>query len=424
MEQIIGAGLSTIVGIIIPLIQLTGHMDVSSFMQGLLGAAGLIGIASGSAVLGRLSDRYGYLTFFRLCPVLIMAGSLVVYFSTGVWGLIAGLFVTGIGVGGGYSLDSDYISEIMPDRWRLFMVGVAKATSSLGFFAVAAIAWFMLDHGLEPGQWRALIIIIGALGALTLLMRLPFRNSPRWLMDNGREQQAEAAAKYFLGNDVTISPEPVKKSGGSVGWGAFFKGENLKKVIFSGLPWAFEGVGVYGVGVFLPLLVMALGIGPHTEAHGIAKIIDSVELTTVINFFIVPGFVIGLCMVQRMNHVKMLGRGFALSAAGLCLLLAAYLLKWPVWVSVAGFVMFELALNAGPHLITFIIPAQIYDVAERGTGSGIAAMIGKIGAILGVFFMPVLLSAGGIVLVLAVCIALMLAGWIISAVYGRMVMPG
>lgn len=143
-----------------------------------------------------------------------------------------------------------------------------------------------------------------------------------------------------------------------------------------GLPWAFECVRVYGVGVFLPLPVMVLGIGPHAQSHGIDEVIDSVKLTSVINFLIVPGFVIGLRLVRRVSHVKMLGRGFALSAAGLCLLLTSYLLKWHVWISVAGFIIFELALNAGPHLITFIIPAQIYDVADRGTGSGIAAMIG------------------------------------------------
>lgn len=423
MEQIIGAGLSTIVGIIIPLLQLAGHPDLSAFLQGVLGSIGLIGIAMGSMILGRLSDRYGYLFFFRLCPLLILAGALLIYFTASIGCLIPGLFLIGFGVGGGYSLDTDYISEIMPVKWKSFMVGVAKATSSIGFFAVAGCAFLILREGFEPAHWNRLILIIGTLGAVTFLMRLPFRQSPRWLMDKGDTARAQQAARYFLGPDTVITPEPKGTSGASaLGLSSFFKGEMLKKVIFSGIPWACEGVGVYGVGVFLPVLVMALGIAHEPTAGGMDKIISSVELTTVINFFIVPGFVIGLLMVRRFNHLKMLTRGFWISALGLVLLLLAYLLKWPVWVSVAGFVIFELSLNAGPHLITFIIPSQIYDVDNRGTGAGIAAMTGKIGAILGVFFMPVLLKAGGIVTVLVACIIVSCLGALISAIYGKMVL--
>ena len=58
-------------------------------------------------------------------------------FSASVGALMVALFIMGFGVGGGYSLDSDYISEIMPRRWRLFMVGVAKAMSAVGNVTMA-----------------------------------------------------------------------------------------------------------------------------------------------------------------------------------------------------------------------------------------------------------------------------------------------
>lgn len=127
MEQIIGAALSTAVGVVIPMLRiLGGHLP--SWLQGVMGAAGLVGIGVGSAVIGRLSDRRGYLILFRLCPVLILAGALMSMFVPGTAALVAGLFIAGLGVGGGYSLDSSYISELMPARWRQFMVGVAKAS--------------------------------------------------------------------------------------------------------------------------------------------------------------------------------------------------------------------------------------------------------------------------------------------------------
>lgn len=424
MEQIIGASLSGLVGIVIPMmLLLPGGHGMSSFMQGVLAASGLLGIAIGSPVIGRLSDRHGYLFFYRLCPVLITLFSLLIYFFPYEYVLIPCLFMIGTGVGGGYALDSDYISEIMPDRWKQFMVGVAKSASALGFVAVAGICWIILSHGLKSSEWNVLFLILTVLGVLTFVMRIPCRNSPRWLMDNGQPAKAEKAARYFLGSDVVITPESSSASSAPpASWVDMFKGTNLKKVIFSGIPWACEGVAVYGVGVFLPIMVMALGIDV-SDARGMAKVVNSVELTTVINSFIIIGFAIGLLVMRRVWHVAMLTAGFIMSAMGMAILLWGYVSHLPAWVSVVGFLIFEFGLNAGPHLITFVVPTQIYSVDQLGAGSGIAAMFGKLGAIAGVFIIPVVLHYGGVRMVLAVCIAIMLLGAFISYFYGRIVLP-
>lgn len=63
LGQLIGTGLATLVSVIIPLYQLIAHPELSSFMQGLIGAMDLIGIMVGSVIIGKLSDQYGYLHF-------------------------------------------------------------------------------------------------------------------------------------------------------------------------------------------------------------------------------------------------------------------------------------------------------------------------------------------------------------------------
>ncbi len=417
MEQIIGAALSTLVGIMLPMIQLLTQPELSTFVQGLIGAAGLIGIGLGSAVIGAVIDRQGYLLWFRLCPLIIMAGAAMVYFRPSLLTLGIGFFISGIGVGGGYSLDSAYISELMPAGRRSFMVGVAKGLCAVGFIGAAVICYFILRSDPSPAIWPKLAIIIAAMGLITLLLRIYWVESPEWLMQQGRTAEAQKAAARMFGPGVTANPLPAKEM--TLPFSDLFKGENLKRVIFSGIPWACEGVGVYGIGVFLPVLVMALGLQSATE-YGMPKIISSVEITAFVNFFILPGFVLGLWLARRHNHVKLLAWGFILCAIGLAILLAAYLLKWPVWVSLAGFMLFELCLNGGPHLITFIIPAHIFPVANRGKGTGVASLLGKVGAIVGVFFMPMLLDAGGMTLVLTVTGATMLSGAAISIIYGRM----
>ncbi len=114
LGQFIGQGLATLVGIVIPLMRLAAHPGLSAGLQGLLGCVSLIGIMVGTVVFGRLSDRYGYLLFFRLCPLIIAGASLAAAFTNSVPLLLALLFLMGFGVGGEYSLDPDYISELMP----------------------------------------------------------------------------------------------------------------------------------------------------------------------------------------------------------------------------------------------------------------------------------------------------------------------
>lgn len=425
LGQVAGAALATLVGVILPMLQIVLHPELSSLRQGLIACTSLVGIMVGSMLFGAWSDKRGYLFLFRLCPLVVLAASLFAFFTDNVPCLVAGLFVMGLGIGGEYSLDSDYISEIMPRRWRLLMVGVAKATSSVGNIAAAGICFFLLRAWHDPDRWNYLLLIVSALALLMFLLRIRFAQSPGWLVARERDAEAERAVRYFLGPDVAVgelSARPRKKEMQPVGWRDLFRNGNTKRVLFSGLPWACEGLGVYGIGVFLPVLILALGLETTSEG-AFERIIGSVETTTYINLFILPGFVLGLLLVNRWWHVRTQTLGFVLCAAGLGLLLAAYMLHWPVWIAVAGFMFFELFLNAGPHLMTFIIPPQIYSVAERGAGAGLAASFGKLGAVLGVLFVPLLLEWGGAELVLAVTIAVHLVGALVTAVIGREVLP-
>ena len=344
LGQITGAGLATLVGVILPMIQIFRHPGLTSLQQGLVAATSLVGIMVGSVLFGAWSDKKGYLFFFRFCPALILAASLFTFFTADLFGLVTGLFFMGLGIGGGYSLDSDYISEIMPRRWKLLMVGVAKAASSLGSIAAAAICFSLLREWHDPHLWNRLLLLVAVMA------------------------------------------------------------------------------GVYGIGVFLPVLVMALGLETGSES-AFSRITDSVLLTTWINLCILPGFVLGLLLVNRWYHVRTQTWGFILCAAGMGILLAAYEFHWPVWIAVSGFMLFELFLSIRDSLMTFIIPPQIYSVAERGAGAGLAAAFGKLGAVAGVVVIPILLKWGGASLVLWVTIGVLLAGALVTAVVGREVLP-
>lgn len=423
LGQLVGQGLATLVGIVIPLMQIAMHPELSASMQGLMGCVSLIGIMLGTVVFGRLSDRFGYLFFFRLCPLIIVVSSLTAAFFPHVAVIVPALFLMGFAIGGEYSLDPDYISELMPAKWRLFMVGVAKALASAGSAIVAIVCYLLITHWESAAHWPSLFLIVTAIAVLMFVSRLGFVQSPAWLMEHGRDAQAQKAVKHFLGQNVYMPEQTEKKATVAAAkpesmW-AFIK-RNPAKIVLTGIPWACEGLGVYGIGIFLPILIMSFHLDQlPADATHIQHITNSVGLTFVLSVVMMIGFFAGLMMLRRFNHLRMQTVGFVMSGAGLGLLLAAYLLEWPSWIAITGFIVFELFLNAGPHLITFILPTNTYPVDERGTGSGIAAGIGKTGAVLGAFIIPVLLRSGGATLVLIVSIAVMFVGALVTVFSAR-----
>lgn len=440
LGQLIGTGLATLVSVIIPLYQINAHPELDSFLQGLIGAMDLIGIMVGSAILGRLSDKYGYLLFFRLCPALICGSAFLCLFLPSVPILIISLFLMGFGIGGEYSLDSDYISELMPDKWRFIMVGGAKAASALGNIGVAGICFLIVRSWTNADLWPHLMWIIIFISGLMLLLRIRFWQSPKWLEGHGKIQQAQVDLTHFLGPDITITSQDAVndvsenhynidseadnknniESGKDISSSSdsnFFK-KYWKEIIYTGIPWACEGLGVYGIGVFLPILVMALGIEHLSpDETQLQHVVSSVEITLWISCIILPGFILGLFLINKMNGGKIQWLGFLLSAVSLLFLLLAYHYKWESWISIVAFMCFELFLNMGPHLMTYVLPSKVYPIEVRGQGTGIAASIGKVGAVLGVFFIPILLKSGGSSLVLIVSIIVMLIGGVITFIF-------
>lgn len=418
LGQLIGTGLATLVSVIIPLYQLVAHPALSSIMQGIVGAMDLIGIMVGSTILGKLSDKYGYLFFFRLCPAIVLVASVITLIFPSLPVLIICLFFMGFGIGGEYSLDSNYISELMPTKWVFLMVGAAKAASAFGNIIVALVCFLMVRDWSDADLWPRLLWLMIVISGVMILLRIRFWESPKWLLERGKLQQAEVDVHHFLGKDIDVAQTDIKpedlhpnKNRSNPG---FFK-RNWKNVIFTGVPWACEGLGVYGIGVFLPILVMALGLEHVSGVETLIKhVASSVEITLWISCIILPGFILGLALINHVQEEKIQWVGFLLSALSLFVLLLAYHNHWAKWISVIAFMAFELFLNMGPHLITYVLPPKVYPVADRGLGSGIAASLGKVGAVLGVFFIPILLEAGGSKLVLIVSIIVMLVGGLVT----------
>ena len=423
MGQFLGAAVATLSGVLIPLLAIVQHHELDSVTQGLIASMELIGIMVGSFVIGKLADKDGYLPFLRLSSILVFIGALVVYVSGSIDLLIPSLFVMGFGIGGDFALDSDYVDEVMPKRWQETMVGITKSFSALGNLSAAGGFLFLCSIEWAAEIWRQIFLFVVFLSFLMIISRLFFFKSPGFLIAKGKFDEARQVVKAMLGSDVEIPSSYLEKSAPASNGAKvdLFKGENLQKVIFSGVPWGCSGLGVYGIGIFLPILIMSLGIsGFDTSKPGpLGSVMNSVNLTFIISWFILIGFIAGLFILHKVSTVKQQFYGFLLAAAAVLLLLLCYLFKWPAAISIAAFVLFELALNAGPNLTTFIIPSLVFPLDIKAEGAGYAAFFGKLGAVIAVFCFPILMKLGGVSLTLATSVAVLGLGAFLTYYYAK-----
>src|SRR5881628_953761 len=131
----------------------------------------MMGWASGGVFFGILGDRIGRVKTMILT---ILSYSLFTGLSAlahNVWDFSFYRLLTGLGVGGQFSVGVALVAEVMPDRARPFALGWLQALSAVGnmMAALIGITLGQLEQaGTIGSAWR-LMFVVGALPAFLCL---------------------------------------------------------------------------------------------------------------------------------------------------------------------------------------------------------------------------------------------------------------
>ncbi len=162
--------------------------SMTSWTQGWIVSAAIVGAVAGAALNGSLSDIYGRKKIIVATGVIFAAGSLMcAYAASPVW-LIVSRIVIGLAVGMVNFVVPLYLSEIAPQKIRGMLVSLFQLAITAGIlfsylinriFANAEYSWrWMLGAGLVP--------------AIVLLFGISFLgDTPRWLISKKREKEAK-----------------------------------------------------------------------------------------------------------------------------------------------------------------------------------------------------------------------------------------
>lgn len=401
--------------IAVVLIFLRRQWHLTAFEVGLIGASALAGSLVGGLSGGLLADRFGrkaiYLT--DICTFLLAA--LASGFSWNVASLIAFRFVLGVGIGADYPLSATYLAEFMPNGRRgsisvwvfaLWMAGAAVSSAAgLAFMQFGDETWrLMLMSGALP-----------ALGVLWLRHNLP--ESPRWYLRRGL---SEDAARVLAALDPSLSEEQCEEivqqeqkvvTPRLTSWRVLFGPRWRRRTLFISIPWFLMDVMGYSVGIYAPMILLALGLKSRAGA-----IVGNTALLSV--------SIVGIAMlsfvIDRVGRLRPQIIGFLGDALGLALVGAATLLgDATIPVVFIGFIFWQISNVFGPANTTWIFPVELFPTDLRASAHGFATAFSRLGALLAVVFLPWIQSeigTGGLLLTLA---SAGILGAVLSAHWGE-----
>jgi putative MFS transporter len=303
--------------------------------------------------------------------------------------LFIGQLLVGTGIAIDFPVSSSYVSEILPKRSRARMMVATIACQSVGMLAAAAITLVLLRGG-STQAWRLFLATEGAVALLFFVLRLPAPESPHWLMSRGKfaraaeafiriiPEQREAVLRLTGDPEKLAAPVPHLTGGLSI----LFSRRYRARTALVTIPWFLMDIATYGVGLFTPTILGAIEIFGRTrgiDAHDFAL----AEGSGLIDLFLLFGFLLGVWMVPRFGRIRMQAVGFAGMAAGMFMLLAAVgrtNSNLHIPLVFAGFILFNLLMNAGPNSTTFTLAPILFPTQLRGTAGGFAAGVAKLGA--------------------------------------------
>jgi MFS family permease len=413
-----------IIGVAIPFLE--RDFGLSAVSVGAIATAAIAGSLVGSLTLGPITDQVGRQIMLIVDVVMFVIATAGTALAWDAPSLIFFRFWVGVAIGADYPISVAYITENVPARHRGRMVVGAFTFQAVGALlgAVTGLGVIHIFRTLYPGTdamaiqyaWRWMLGIGVLLAVGVAIVRLSFRlESPRYYINRGEYTAASQAATQLLGRPITVTAEtePPQPSH-PPNYLSLFQPSYRRHTVLASVPWFLQDIATYGIGIFTPTIIGALAFAGKDGF--LAREMASARGAALVDLFLIGGFLLAVFWVERWGRMRLQITGFCGMAVGLSILAYASTLpqgtQEEIGLVFAGFLIFNLLMNAGPNATTFLLSGEVFPTAIRASGAGFAAAFAKAGAVLGTFVLPILeVSWGATPLLLALA-----AGCVMAAV--------
>lgn len=366
----------TVIAVALPLLVKEWHIGAA--LTGLVAASSVIGMFMGSLVLGHLTDRWGRRAMYLFDLVFFVVFALLTAISQNVVELLVFRFLLGIGIGADYPISSTLLAEFSPAKSRGGLLSSLSVIWFVGSVAAYLVGVVLLPLGADAWRW---MLVIGAAVALVVIMfRASIPESPRWLLDHDRAQDASHVLTELTGTAVTVTSTMAPKAS----WTHLFSKSLVKRTLFVCGFWFAYDVAYYGISIYSPTILKPFISGSQSAADLGSAMISLVG---------VVGAVIGVLVVDRWGRRPLILLGFGGLTATLIVLSVT---KNPAFDMLL--LLFSAAVMFGNFagILDFVYATELFPTTLRAGASGLGTAVSRVGAILSIVLFPSLIKAWGL----------------------------
>ncbi|MEE6681841.1 MFS transporter [Pediococcus pentosaceus] len=329
---------------------LTSEWHLTESQVGMIGSISSLGMAVGAILFGALADRYNRKTILIISLLIFSIFNGISAFTTTYAAFVMIRFIVGCGLGGELPVASTLISESAPAHVRGRAVVLLESFWAGGWLISALISYFVIPSW----GWRIAVFITSLAALYALVLRFSIREA-----DPNHSFTPKARLALRLKN---IWSRPYAKA-----------------TLMLWIVWFMVVFSYYGMFLWLPSVMVMKGY----------SIVHSFGYVLIMTVAQLPGYFMAAWLIERWGRkwtlmVFLFGTAVSAIAFGfaqglMMLLLAGILLSF---------------FNLGAWGALYAYSPEQYPEEIRGTGSGLAAGIGRIGGIVGPLLVGFLTEKG------------------------------
>lgn len=344
---------------------------------GMVASAAPFGFLFGAILAGYLGDRIGRKRVMMYSLVVYAVASLVAALAWNFPVFLGSRVLAGFGAGAESAIIAPFLAEFVPSSRRGWFVGALSGFFSFGFVAAALIGRFIVPT--VPHGWRWAQVITFLPIVMVLWWRRSLPESPRYLLNNGRADEAEQVVAHL--EDATrratnrelppVDPnhaeEPEPRRFTFLGALAHLWSRAMwRTTAVTWLIWFVITFAYYGFFSWIPSLLVAQGL----------TVTKSFSFSLLIYIAQIPGYFSAAWFNERFDRKYTIAT-YLIGAA-----LSAYWLSQmsePWWITAAGIAL-SFFLN-GTYAGVYAYTPEVFPTWLRATGVGLSSSFGRIGSI-------------------------------------------
>jgi sugar porter (SP) family MFS transporter len=325
----------------------------------------LLGCVVGASVAAFTSDRYGRKRVLLGAAALFTVSSIGAALPQNLIQFAVARLVGGVAIGIASTVSPLYIAEISPARSRGLLVSLNQLAIVSGILLSYSVNYLLTGVGPANWRWMFASAAVPSIGFLLTLLFIP--ESPRWLMQKGRREEAEHFLAQIVGAQAAAQETEAMRAGNSEEGGELLDPTFRKALVVAiliALFSQFTGINTiiyYGSIVFLE----------HVPRQTASTALWANVIIGAINFV---ATIAGMLLIDRSGRKPLLMSAFAGMALSLVAVAAA------IHFQAAGTIVLIFVLTyvgcfaVGVGTGTWVMMAEICPTRIRGRAMSVATV--------------------------------------------------